>query len=142
MFLTRSLSFKKINYLLAGLDLCCCTQVFFYSGSEWGPLCRRGSQASCCGGFSCCRAWARGHEGSEVSMCRLSCCGAQALQHIYLPRPGIEPVIPAVAGGFLATALSGKSRDLSLLSLFLCTHPLSSPSPLTFTLSQGQGLFK
>ena len=29
--------------------------------------------------------------------------GLVALQHVGLPRPGIEPVSPALAGGFLTT---------------------------------------
>ena len=28
-----------------------------------------------------------------------------------LPRPGLEPVSPALAGGFLTTAPPGKSKD-------------------------------
>ena len=53
-------------------------------------------------GFSSC--------GSRVLERRLSSCGAWA-QLLYcmwdLPRPGIEPVSPALAGGFLTTALPG-----------------------------------
>ena len=29
----------------------------------------------------------------------------------YLPGPGLEPMSPALAGGFLTTAPPGKSRD-------------------------------
>ena len=44
--------------------------------------------------------------------CRLSSCGARAqlLHGMWdLPRPGIEPVSPALAGRFLTTAPPGKS---------------------------------
>ena len=43
---------------------------------------------------------------------RLSSCGSQAqlLRGMWdLPRPGLEPVSPALAGGFLSTAPPGKS---------------------------------
>ena len=48
---------------------------------------------------------------------RLSSCGAQAyLPHGMwdLPGPGLEPVSPALAGGFLATAPPGKPSCLIL----------------------------
>ena len=35
--------------------------------------------------------------------------GLVALQHVNLLRPGIEPMSPAVAGGFLTPGPSGKS---------------------------------
>ena len=87
---------------------------------------RCGAQASHCGGFSCCGAWALGARasvvvacslsscGSRVLECRLSSCGAQAyLLHSMcdLPGPGIEPVSPAFTGRFLTTAPPGKSLD-------------------------------
>ena len=46
---------------------------------------------------------------------RLSCCSsrAQLLRGLWdLPRPGLEPVSPALAGGFLTTAPPGKPRLL------------------------------
>ena len=51
--------------------------------------------------------------GSGALGCRLSSCGTQALLlHSMwdLPRPGIEPLSPALAGGFLTTAPPGKSE--------------------------------
>ena len=36
-----------------------------------------------------------------------------------LPRPGLEPVSPALAGGFLTTAPPGKPH-----TFYLLTHPL------------------
>ena len=50
--------------------------------------------------------------GSQVVECRLSRCGAWAylLHGIWdLPGPGLEPMSPALAGGFLTTAPPGKS---------------------------------
>ena len=69
--------------------------------SEW---------ASHCGGFSCCGAGGFGCTG-------FSSCGAQAslLRSTWnLPGPGIEPVFPALAGGFLSTVPVGKSLSVSL----------------------------
>ena len=54
-------------------------------------------------GFSSCGSWAL--------ECRLSSCGTQAqLLHSMwdLPGPGLEPMSPALAGGFLTTAPQGK----------------------------------
>ena len=76
-------------------------------------------------GFSCCGAWALGARASVVvarglSSCgswglerRLSSCGAwvQLLRGMWdLPRPGLEPICPALAGGFLTIAPPGKSQ--------------------------------
>ena len=73
----------------------------------------------------CCRAQALGTRASVVvarglSSCssqalerRLSSCGTQAelLRGMWdLPGPGLEPVSPALAGGFLTTAPPGKPR--------------------------------
>ena len=100
---------NKFIYLfsLAALGLCCC--VWAFSGC--------GSQASHCGGFSCCRAQALGTQASVVVAHRLSSCGsrAQLLHGMWdLPGPGLEPVSPALAVGFLTTAPRGKS----LMSFF------------------------
>ena len=49
----------------------------------------------------------------RLQMCRLSNCGSRAQLHRGmwdLPRPGLEPVSPALAGGFLTTAPAGKPR--------------------------------
>ena len=47
----------------------------------------------------------------RLQTCRLSSCGsrAQLLRGMWdLPRPGLEPVSPALAGGFSTTAPPGK----------------------------------
>ena len=80
-------------------------------------------QASHCGGFSCCGTWALGTRapvvaarglsscGSRAPERRLSSCGARAqlLRGMWdLPGPGLEPMSPALAGGFPTTAPPGK----------------------------------
>ena len=60
-------------------------------------------------GFNSCGSWALEH--------RLSSCGARAqLLHSMwdLPGPGLEPVSPALAGGFLTTAPPGKPLQCTL----------------------------
>ena len=57
-------------------------------------------------GFSSC--------GSRALECRLSSCGsrAQRLRGMWdLPGPGLEPVSPALAGGFFTPAPPGKPQD-------------------------------
>ena len=75
------------------------------------PL-RCGARASHCGGFSCCGARALGAWASVVVARGLSSCGSQAelLRGMWdLPRPGLEPVSPDLAGRFLTPAPPGKS---------------------------------
>ena len=82
----------------------CCAGAFSPCGA-WASPC--GAWASHCGGFFCCGAQALGH--------RLSGCGAWAslTQDMWdLPRPGIEPVSPALAGGCLTTGPPEKSESL------------------------------
>ena len=58
-------------------------------------------------GFSSCGSWAL--------ECRLTSCGAlaQLLRSMWdLPEPGLEPVSPALAGGFLTTVPPGKPTNL------------------------------
>ena len=60
-------------------------------------------------GFSSCGVWAL--------ECRLNSCGtrAQLLCGMWdLPGPGLEPMSPALAGGFLTTAPPGKSPSYDL----------------------------
>ena len=80
------------------------------------------STGSRCVGFSSCSTWAQQlrHAGSRA--CGLSSCGsrAQLLRSMWdLPGPGIEPMSPALAGGFLTTAPPRES--LSSAFLFLIT---------------------
>ena len=113
----------------------------FSSCVEQGATLRCSAHASHGGGFSCCQARALGawalvvvarglsNCGSRALERRLSSCGAQAslLRGMwYLPEPGLEPVSPALAGGFLTTAPPGKPRNVFLSFIFLrSTHPYS-----------------
>ena len=84
-----------------------------------------------CSGFPLCGAWALGLWASVVAAHGLSSCGSGALERRFsscgawalllygmwdLPRPGLEPVSPALAGGFLTAAPPGKSLSASLVS--------------------------
>ena len=63
-------------------------------------------------GFSSC--------GSQALEQRLSSCGARALllRSMWdLPGPGLEPVSPALAGGFLTTAPPGKPLWFNFLDV-------------------------
>ena len=92
-------------------------------------------RASHCSGFSCCGVRALGTRASVVAAHGLSSCGSQALERRLSscgarasllhgmwdhPGPGLEPVSPALAGGFLTTAPPGKSC-LVLLFVSLAT---------------------
>ena len=83
---------------------------------------RCGEQASHCGGFSCCGAQALGGRASAVVAHGPSSCGewAQLLRGMWdLPGPGLEPVSPALAGGFLTTAPPGKPYLLTFTEIYL-----------------------
>ena len=98
-----------------------CGQAFL-CGAQGAAL-RCSTQASHCGGVSCCGAQLWGARVSLVVACglgsydfqaldhRLSSCGARALLlHSMwdLPDPGIEPLSRASAGGFFTTEPPGK----------------------------------
>ena len=115
---------KLINLFIFGSIGSLLLHVGFPQLRRAGATLRYGAQASHCGGFSCCGAQAlvcgpsvvvaRGLSscGSQALECRLSSCGprAQLLRGMWdLPRPGLKPVSPALAGGFLTTVPPGKS---------------------------------
>ena len=90
-----------------------------------GATLRCGAQASHCGGFSCCGARALGARASVVAARGLSSCGSRALERRLsscgawawllcgmwdLPGPGLKPVSPELAGGFLTTAPPRKPK--------------------------------
>ena len=80
-------------------------------------------------GFSSCGSWALEH--------RLSSCGAQTqlLHGMWdLPGPGLEPVSPALAAGFLTTAPPGKSPNVFLLNIFPLLIPKDHTIGLFFCL--------
>ena len=79
-----------------------------------GATLRCSARASHCGGFSCCKARAPGTRASVVVACGLSSCGsrAQLLRGMWaLPGPGLEPMFPALAGGFLTPVPPGKPHS-------------------------------
>ena len=81
----------------------------FSSCGEQGLLSGCGVLGPPCGGSSC---------GSWTLARWLSHCDAQAwLSHgtQVPPRPGLKPVSPALAGGFLTTGLPGKSLSFILI---------------------------
>ena len=105
-------------------------------------------QASHCNGFSCCGARALGTQASVVMACGLSSCGLRALERRLsscasqaellrgmwdLPRPGLKPVSPVLAGGFLTTVPPGKPAaellNWSLTSLHLSSRTFYSDKP-------------
>ena len=116
-----------INYFiylfLAALGLHCCVRAFSSCG-EQGLLfvVVRGLLIAVASLVAEHRLQARGlqqlqHTGSWAIECRLSSCGtrAQLLRGMWdLPGPGLKPVSPALAGGFLTTAPPGKPPSLFL----------------------------
>ena len=104
--------------------LCFCTQLCLLAVSR-GYSVVVVHRAFHCGGFFRCIARALGRVGFSSTMHWLSNCGTWALERagfsrcgalclaacgILVPRPGIEPMSPALAGGFLTTGLPGKSH--------------------------------
>ena len=86
------------------------------------------------------------HVGSVVvarglQTCRLSSCGARAqlLCGMWdLPRPGLEPVSPALADGFLTTAPRGKS--LTYLKIFFIAVQLIYSAVLVSGVQQSESV--
>ena len=114
-----------LNLFLAALGLHCCAWAFSSCG-ERGLLLLR------CTGFSSpwlLLLWSTGSRRAGFSSCgsralkhSLSSCGtgAQLLHSMWdLPGPGIEPVSPALAGGFLTAAPPGKSQDVQLKTMYI-----------------------
>ena len=125
------LLYNKVNQLYIYIYIICVGSSLLRAGfvqlQRAGATLRCGAQASHCGGFSCCGAWALGMQDSVAAARMLSSCGARAqlLRGMWdSPRPGIKPVSPALAGGFLTTAPPGKSQTLSLLICTVIKHAL------------------
>ena len=94
--------FKLINLFMAVLGLRFCARAFSSCG-KWGPL-----LITVRGPLTVAASLVAEH---RLQTRRLSNCGsrAQLLRGIWdLPRPGLEPVSPALAGGFLTTVPPGK----------------------------------
>ena len=87
---------------MAVLGLCFCARALSSCG-KWGPL-----FIAMCGPLSIAASLVAEH---RLQMRRLSNCGsrAQLLRGMWdPPRPGLEPVSPALAGRFSTTAPPGK----------------------------------
>ena len=133
-----NLKYIFFNLFLAALGLCCCTQGFSSCG-EQGLLfivvhVLLIAVASFVAKHRPQSVWASVVVARGLSSCgsrglerRLSSCGAQAqlLRGRWdLPGPGLEPLSPALAGGFLTTAPPGKSPRYILKQVStLRTHP-------------------
>ena len=120
------------------LGLRFCARAFSSCG-KWGPL-----FIVVCGPLTIAASLVAEH---RLQTRRLSSCGsrAQLLRGMWnLPRPGLEPVSPALAGGFLTTAPPGKPPPhyflnpilsdklqicifITLRSLTFLTNPFNSP---------------
>ena len=111
------------------LGLRFCARAFSSCG-EQGPL-----FTAVCGPLTIAASLVAEH---RLQTRRLSSCGSQAqlLRSMwYLPRPGLEPVSPALAGRFSTTAPPGKPSYHScvhwsstynfLQGIFLCIHNLA-----------------
>ena len=96
---------------MAVLDLCFCVRAFSSCG-KWGPL-----FIVVRGPFTIPASLVVEH---RLQTRRLSSCGsrAQLLRGMWdLPRPGLEPVSPALAGRFSTTAPPGKPTRSFLIHL-------------------------
>ena len=106
IWLCRVLFIYLFLYLfLAVLGLCCCAQVFSSCG-KWGPL-----FIAVRGPLTIMASLVAEH---RLQTRRLSNCGsrAQSLRGMWdLPRPGLEPVSPALAGRLSTTAPPGKPNS-------------------------------
>ena len=139
-FLVFNLFLKKyllICLFLALLGLCCCTGlslVAVIGGSSLGAvpgfltaMVSFSGERALERGDSVAAARGPGSYGPQALRNRLISCGAQTqwLHGMWdLPRPGIKPMSPALAGGFFTTEPPGKSQCLISLihfgySLFL-----------------------
>ena len=112
-----------MKILMGSLGVFCF--LFFFNLFIFGCA---GSSFLCKGFLQLRQAGATFHRGARASHYRgLSCCGAQAPdaqaqqlwltglvapQHVGFPRPGLEPVSPALAGRFSTTAPPGKPWEI------------------------------
>ena len=110
-------------YFMAVLGLRFCARVFSSCG-KWGPL-----FIAVRGPLTIVASLVAEH---RLQTRRLSNCGsrAQVLRGMWdLPRPGIEPMFPALAGGFLTTGPPGKAQ--TLFSFFNFHYPIHLVTVLT-----------
>ena len=109
----RMISFFFLILFMAVLGLRFCARAFSSCG-KWGPL-----FIAVCRPLTIAASLVAEH---RLQTRRLSSCGsrAQLPRGMWdLPGPGIEPVSPALAGGFLTTAPPGKPPNDFLIDLFI-----------------------
>ena len=82
-----------------------------------GLLSSCGEWASHRRGFFCCWAWAPGTRAQLLWH-----MGLVAGWHVESSGPGVEPMSPALAGGFLTTGLPGKSKALTHYCSLSCSQ--------------------
>ena len=124
-------------YLSYHICLCCCTQTWS-SFSKWGLLSSCGAWASHCGGFSSFKAWASVVVVDGLLSTGFIRCGACSLWNP--PRPGIEPMSPALVGRFLTSRTPGKCHlhflnhriTISCVWKVLLYHLLERSIPLSY----------
>ena len=103
---------------MAVLRLCFCARAFSSCG-KWGPL-----FIAVRGPLTIAASLVAEH---RLQTRRLSNCGSQAqlLRSMWdLPRPGLEPLSPALAGGFSTTAPPGNPQNPTFDFI---THPTTIP---------------
>ena len=125
------LLFLKINSFihsfLAALGLRFCARAFSSCG-EWEPL-----FIAVCGPLTVIASLAAEH---RLQMLRLSSCGsrAQLLRGMWdLPRPGLEPMSPALAGRFSITGRPGKPQIFFFKLWIFFMSIVIFRAPFTFT---------
>ena len=106
-----AVSFLKLFIYGCAVSLLQCG--LFSRCGEWGLLSSGGARAFHHGGFPCCRAQALGQAGfSSHAPWALLLPGMWDL-----PGSGIEPVSPALAGGFFTAESPGKPSCYLLITL-------------------------
>ena len=109
----------------------------FSSCSEWGPL-----FITVRGPLTVAASPVAEH---RLQMRSLSSCGlrAQLLRGMWaLPRPGLEPVSPALAGRFSTTAPPGKPSIYLFKRLLLCVMPSLLNLPIQLSTRAGSILYQ
>ena len=113
--------FNKFIYLFIYFGLC---WVFVSVRGLSLVAARGGHSSSQCAGLSLSRPLVAEH---RLQTRRLSNCGSrtQSLRGMWdLPRPGLEPMSPALAGRFSTTAPPGKPHTVSLKCVYLTVQKL------------------
>ena len=124
-----SLRMGALYLLLAVLDLCCCERASSSCREQGFSVVAMGSRSL---------LWPLLWNKALGRWVQLWCTGWAVSLYArylswYLSRAGIRPVCPALAGGFLTTGPSGKSKLklIFFLSFLTVPHGVQDPSSLT-----------